>query len=291
MGSGCEYETYANSYTKMKVKLLLALLIPSALLFAEMPTSLLNNYWTLSSGFVTFDDAYLSNLEYKGWGVQWEAFHCNLYKNNDKLSWQNKNTFFFASTNNPPYSANIMNLNITLAFGTHYHFKPDSHFSILVGGFWDIDGGLKYHNRNINNIASADLSTNLSASAMFRYHLITEKLQMAFEYDLQTPVIGCMFVPEMGVSYYEYYLFQNLHNAIHFSSFHNKLGLKGNLSIDFIFKKFTFRAGFTHNNLIWYANNLYFKKEQYMFTIGTVVNMTLFGGKNSNSNDHTSIWK
>lgn len=258
--------------------------------YAEEPVALLNNYWTLGGGYVTYEDTYLSNLKYSGWGFQWEAFHSNFYKKNRNISWQNRNTFFFANTYNPPYTASILNLNTNIAFGTHYHFRVTPQFTVLVGGFGDIEGGIKYNNRNVNNIASADLSTSLYVSTMLRYHLVTEKLQMAFEYDLQTPIIGCMFVPEKGASYYEYYLLQNLNNTLHFSSFHNKLGLRGNLSIDFIFQKFTFRMGFIHNNTIWRANDLYFSKGHYLFNIGTVVNLGIFGGKEIETKQ-TNIWK
>ena len=61
--------------------------------YAEEPVALLNNYWTLGGGYVTYEDAYLSNLKYSGWGFQWEAFHSNFYKKNRNISWQNRTHF------------------------------------------------------------------------------------------------------------------------------------------------------------------------------------------------------
>lgn len=259
-------------------------------LFAEPKKSLLHNSWSLSSGFVGYEDSYLSNLKYKGVGFQWEAFHSNFYGQNRRVSWQNRNTFFVATALNPPFTSQILNPQVTLAFGTHYHFRPTPQFTILVGGFYDIDAGVKWNQRNVNNVVSTDVATNISVSAIFRYHLITKKLQMTFEYNVQTPVVGTMFVPEMGSSYYEYYLLQNLNNAIHFSSFHNKLGLKGNVSVDFLFKKFTLRVGFSHQNMAWKANNLRFSKESYLFSLGTVVDLELFGGRSHQKSEKTTIW-
>ena len=48
--------------------------------------------------------------------------------------------------------------------------------------------------------------------------------------------------------------------------------------------------GFIHNNTIWRANDLHFAKEQYLFNIGTVVNLGVFGGKEIGTKQ-TDIWK
>jgi hypothetical protein len=90
-----------------------------------------------------------------------------------------------------------------------------------------------------------------------------------------TPLIGGMFVPEMGQSYYEIYLGlpSALNDVAHFSSFHNRQGIKGNLSVNFILPTVTLFVGMTHNHQWWQGNNMIFYVKELSGQIGIALNL------------------
>ena len=145
------------------------------------------------------------------------------------------------------------------------------------------EAGIKYLARNVNNIASADLALMLHIGGTARYNLEFNKFTLGFQYQVSTPALGVMFVPQMGQSYYELYLNlpDGLDKVTHFASFHNRAGVDGNFSIDLMFTGFTLRLGSYQQYLQWHANNLYFHKAQLSGYIGMVIDLNLFSGMQS----------
>ena len=78
-------------------------------------------------------------------------------------------------------------------------------------------------------------------------------------------------------------IYENLPNDLdkitHFSSFHNKQGIQGKFTLDFLLKNVTLRAGFSHNNQTWQGNDLNFKQSQFNILIGATYNIIRLGGK------------
>ena len=62
---------------------------------------------------------------------------------------------------------------------------------------------------------------------------------LKLNYSFEAPILGCMFVPMGGASYYEMFDLGNLDNAVHFSSLHNKQGYDNTLSMVVPFKHST----------------------------------------------------
>ncbi len=249
-------------------------------------STLLNNIWAFGIGEIELYDSYLSPAIYSGLNYTWDATHGAFYKtSNNRVSWQNRNSFCYSTAYNPAYSAAYNYVSGSIGYASYYHFRPVTKLVIMTGGLLNAEGGVKYNSRNVNNIASGDINLTLYASVITRYNLKINKFHMGMQYELLTPIIGVMFVPEFGHSYYEMY--ENLPNGldqiIHFSSFHNKQGIKGNLALDFILSGITLRVGMAHNYQYWHANNLYFSQNQINFNIGTVVDLQLFGGKKAQS--------
>ncbi len=277
----------------MKKSLIIILLIYIFLPLSsqERDKITLNNVWAFGVGKMELYDSYLSPALYSGLAYTWDATHSAFYRcSNQRVSWRNHNHIGYSSTLNPAFSSAMDYLELSIGYGSYYHFRPAKGLIFRVGGELDLEGGIKYMARNINNIASADIAINLSIGGAARYVLNFKNFSLGFEYEISTPAIGCMFVPQMGQSYYEIYLNMSstLRHVVHFSSFNNKRGLDSNLMIDLMFNGFTLRLGGKYEYLEWHANNLYFSRRLMNGYIGTVVDLHLFGGTQSRNRSSMS---
>lgn len=253
-------------------------------LYAQASNPFVNHSWSMGAGYMTLHDSYLSPATYSGINLNLDVDESAFYKKCDeKISWDTRLRLSFGDTYNPAKTASVTYLGGTLGYATHYHFQPLTGLTIMTGGMVTVEGALKYNSRNVNNIGSGDLNTTLYASSVIRYKIRTNRLHMNIQYELMTPVLGCMFIPQMGHSYYEIYenLPRDLDEIMHFSSFHNKQGVQGKFVLDFLFKSITLRAGLSHNNQTWLGNDLKFKQSQYNILLGITYDIMRLGGKNS----------
>lgn len=251
---------------------------------AQASEPFVNHTWSIGAGNMTLHDSYLSPATYSGLNLTLNVAESAFYKNcNEKISWDTRLQLSFGDTYNPAKTASINYFGGIVGYGSHYHFQPLRGLTIMTGGFVNVEGALKYNSRNVNNMGSGDLNATLYASAIMRYKVRTDFLHMNIQYELMTPVLGCMFIPEMGHSYYEIYenLPDNLDKITHFSSFHNKQGIQGKFTLDFLLNDITLKAGFSHNNQTWQGNELNFKQSQFNILVGATYNITRLGGKNA----------
>ncbi len=243
---------------------------------------LLNNSWAFRVGRVKIFDQYLSPQEYKGTGYAWAATHGMYYPKTDyRVSWSVYETFRYANTVNASMSAMIMYLSAEIGFGSYYHWRPVKNLTLQAGGAIEAAGGVKYQSRNVNNPGSGDIALTLLAVAKVRYDIPLRPLTISLQYDVSTPVIGCMFIPEWGQSYFEIYehMKESLPDVVKLSSFHNKTGADGHFKIDLIFSGFTLRAGLVHENRWWHGNGLHFYSNNIFGEIGTVVDLQMLCGR------------
>ena len=85
-----------------------------------------------------------------------------------------------------------------------YHpFNIGKRLKLLAGAQIQLEGGALYNMSNGNNPVSAKLRTALAASGMAIYHFPVLKNDWIVRYQLDIPLIGAMFTPEFGQSYYE----------------------------------------------------------------------------------------
>jgi len=232
-----------------------------------------NNSWTGSYGFFNLNDTYLSPLKYFGWNVQLDAVHQKFFKKKYNLFWKNHNTFNYAYLINKPATAAIMYVSGDVGFGVNYIFYEKKNFAFYVGGCASLFAAGKYSGRNVNNIASIDANFLISSDFGAWYKVkLGKKANLVLRDEFKIPLIGTMFVPEMGTLYYEY-TFGNFNNAFHFTSFHNRFGIKNNFYLDFEFNKIILRLTCLQNYQKWHANYLSFKTFQYNFGAGFVVNL------------------
>jgi len=235
---------------------------------------------TFGLSTLSFIDPYLSPLTYSGMGIRYESVSRRfLSPENTNISMQSKLNLEAAVTENPATTSSMNYLGINYSWGLHYHFRPREGLRLLAGALLDADLGIKDVPRNVNNPVNMDMNTNLNLSGIAMYDVFFWKRTFTLQLTMQTPVMGCMFVPGSGASYYEMFELGNLKDAIHFSSLHNKRGLNSAFTIAVPFNRSVWRFGCGLNLLNYSANDMVFRKNEFTFTVGTTFDMVTFGGR------------
>ena len=233
-------------------------------------------------GFGSSDiiDPYLSPLVYSGVGLNYKLDTRRfLTDKNINYSMQSRLSLSSDFLLNPALSSEMIYLGINYGWGLNYHFRLTEHLKIFAGGLWDVDFGFKNVSRNINNPINLDLSTNLNLTGLLMYDWELCKRTLHLQVALQSPLIGYMFVPYGGASYYDMFEVGNLDHAFHFSSILNKRGLSQTYTVDVPFNRSTWRFGVNFQSLKFKANNLVFKNEGMNLIIGTTFDAISFGGR------------
>ena len=198
------------------------------------PTRFTTRATLYGAGFTNVFDTYLSPQEYRGveFRVSRESMRMTRWMNGN-LSLQ---TLFQA---NVGYTHNKVDNNKTFAglanwnYGLHYNFRLTDNFRLLAGGVGDFNGGFVWNLRNGNNPASARAYVNLDASGMAIWDLRIKGRPITLRYQANLPLMGVMFSPHYGQSYYEIFSLGNAGGVVKFTSLHNQPSLRQMLTVDF----------------------------------------------------------
>lgn len=222
-------------------------------------------------GFTNVFDTYLSPQEYKGIDFRISRETIRMTKLFDgNVSVQN---FFQADvgyTHNRADNNNTFSGLVNWNYGLHYQFRLTENFKLLAGGLFDVNGGFVYNLRNSNNPASARAYVNLDASGMAIWHLKIKRYPMVLRYQVNVPMIGLMFSPHYGQSYYEIFSLGNSSGVIQFTSLHNQPSLRQMLSVDlpigYTKMRFSYLADLQQSNVNGIKTHTY----SHVFMVGFV---------------------
>lgn len=235
---------------------------------------------TIGISTLSLIDPYLSPLFYSGLGIRYDHKASRfLSLENTRFSTQNKINFVGGLTINPTNTASMTYVGINLDKGLYYHFQQAKGLKLVAGGSWDIDFGYKMVARNINNPVNINLATNLNLSGAAKYDIQMPKRKLKLELAFQSPLLGCMFVPKSGASYYEMFDLWNLSGTTHFSSLHNKRGIQSTFSVDVPFNRTTLHLGVRYETIKYIANEMVFKRNEFSLLIGSKFDVATFAGR------------
>jgi hypothetical protein len=241
---------------------------------------LTTNVSTFGLSLTSMIDPYLSPLVYSGVGVCYnKETRRYLSTENTRYSMQDKLTLSTGLMLNPALSSEMLYLGANYGWGANYHFRLSEGLKILAGGLWDVDFGFKGVPRNVNNPVNLDMATNLNLTGLLVYDYPTRKNTLRFKVAMQTPFLGCMFVPPGGASYYDMFQLGGVSHTVHFSSLHNKIGLEQTYSVDVPFNRAIWHFGLHFQNLKYKANDLVFVHNETSLIVGTTFDAISFGGK------------
>ncbi len=229
-------------------------------------------------------DTYLSPQAYKGidFRISRESMRMtNLWDGN--VSVQN---FFQADVS---YTRNRADNNHTYAglanwsYGLHYQFHITENFKLLAGALGDANLGFVYNPRNSNNPASARAYVNLDASGMAIWHLKIKRYPMVLRYQINVPVMGVMYSPHYGESYYEIFSLGNSSGLIKFTSLHNQPSLRQMLTVDLPIGIAKLRCGYVSDLLQSDVNGIQTHTYSHAFMVGVVKEFYMLRNKKGHS--------
>lgn len=185
-------------------------------------------------GYASVYDTYLSPQEYTGMDFRIARESIRMTKLLDgNISLQNFFQANVAYTHNKPDNNNTFSGLVNWNYGLHYQFRLTHNFKLLAGALGDFNGGFVYNLRNSNNPASARAYINLAASGMAIWQIRVRNYPMTIRYQANLPVLGVMFSPNYGQSYYEIFTLGNKDGVIRMTSLHNQPSIRQMFSADF----------------------------------------------------------
>lgn len=235
-------------------------------------------------GFTNVFDTYLSPQEYKGidFRVSREMMRMtNLFDGN--VSLQNFLQADLGYTHNRVDNNNTFSGLVNWNYGLHYQFCVTDNLKLLAGGLIDLNGGFVYNLRNGNNPASARAYINLDASGMAIWHARIKNYPITLRYQLNLPVMGIMFSPHYGQSYYEIFSLGNSSGVVQFTSVHNQPSLRQMLSADLPIRNAKMRISYLADLQQSRVNGIKAHTYSHVFMIGFVRNLFRVSGKHSQS--------
>lgn len=251
------------------------LLLPTVL-SAQKLDSLRTNQLTVRCvqygiGYSNILDTYLSTQEYKGidFRTSRETMRMtNIGKGN--VSLQNFLQANFSFGKNKVDNNNTLAGMVNWNYGLHYQFKLSDNFKLLAGGLGDTNLGFIYNLRNSNNPASLRAYINLDTSAMAIWRFHVKKRTFILRYQLNTPILGVMFSPEMGESYYEIFSLGHYSGTIKLTSIHQQPSLRQFLSLDIPIDQQQIRLTYLGDLQQSHINNIKTHSYSHVFMIGFV---------------------
>lgn len=190
-------------------------------------------------------DTYLSPTTYTG--PCFNVLHESLRKThwlNGRITTQSIFDGYFCLTSNNADNADEWGGKANYTVGWHYNWLLlGNRLRLMAGGEIHAGLGAIYNKRNTNNpvSAKADLDLNASVIAIYPFHI--RKQPFTLRYQASLLIIGAMFSPNYGQSYYEMSLGNYDHNLC-FTHTGNAPTTRHYLTIDFPIATFTFRAGY-----------------------------------------------
>jgi len=225
-------------------------------------------------------ETYLSPLEYEGPEVRFAYETMRMTRLMDgNVSAQNLFQLHASYTENISQTNHTYGGLVNWSYALHYQFRPAKGLKILFGPMLDLNAGVVYNRRNSNNPAQAKAYGGLGASGMLIYRFRIKNYPLTVRWQANLPLLGVMFSPEFGESYYEIFSLGNGGRNVVFTSLHNNPSLRQLLTLDFPVGNTVMRVGYVCDLQQAKVNNLKSHTYSHDFMIGVVRNLYLFHGK------------
>lgn len=233
------------------------------------------------AGFNNVMDTYLSPLEYTGPEVRILHERMKMTRLMDgNVSTQSIFQLHASYTENISKTAKMYYGLLNWSYALHYQFRINENLKLLAGPMIDLNGGVIYNERNSNNPAQAKAFGNIAASGMAIYKFRIRQYPLVLRYQANLPLMGIMFSPEYGESYYEIFSLGHGGKNVLFTSLHNAPSLRQMLTLDFPIRQTIMRVGYLCDIQQSKVNNLKTHAYSHDFMIGFVRNLYLLKGKN-----------
>ena len=246
----------------------------------DRPNSI-NEGTLIGIGGYHIKNTYLSPVNYTGTGIRFINERMKmLAKSDQRISSYQAIDIDLSSVRNPASTVAAIAGFADYSFGYHYRFRPAKDFKVLTGAFVKGMFGFVYNTQSANNPIAThiDLDLNISAMGIYTFRIKNYPLTCRLQTDI--PLVGTLFTPAYGQSYYEIFGLGNTYGIVGFSSLHNKFTMRNYFSVDFSVFIITLRVGYLNSLYMTDMKGIQTRYISHNLMIGFVKEFITFSGKN-----------
>ena len=224
--------------------------------------------YQIGGGSTNVLDTYLSQEKFSGTGVSLLLLS-EIQRDNSRWSTMWQNQLNFSISEDRAGNESTFDGDYHLYLGRYYGWSLlDKRLRLQAGGLAALGAGFIYDTRNGNNPAQAKIALNLSPVINADYHIPNTKLVV--NYEASAPLVGLLFSPNYGQSYYEIFSRGDYDHNIVPTTIGTTPTLRHLLTLDFPLLKKTFRIGYMGDYQQAKVNNLKYHARTHSFVIGMV---------------------
>ncbi len=226
-------------------------------------------------GYTDVLDTYLSPGSYTGAELRYLSHIVRDY--DDKpVSKLLLHQAFFTIAENKARNASELGGMYSFSYGLLYNWNfLNSNLNVKAGATADADLGFLYNMRNSNNPVQVRAGVHLSPTVAVTYHTHLGNFPINLRYEAAAPLIGLMFSPNYGQSYYEIFSRHDHDHNLVFTHPFNTPSLRQMLTMDITIARQTFRLGYLNDVRQAKVNDLRQHQYTHSLVIGWVKHFKL----------------
>jgi len=152
---------------------------------------------------------------------------------------------FLTSAENKAKNATELGGMYSFSYGLLYNWNfLDGNINLKAGATADGDLGFLYNMRNGNNPFQLRAAVHLSPTAAVTFNTHLGNFPLSLRYEVAAPLVGLMFSPNYGQSYYEIFDRHDHDHNLVFTHPFNTPSLRHMLTMDITVMRQTFRMGY-----------------------------------------------
>ena len=166
--------------------------------------------------------------------------------------------------------------NYTFSYGACRQWNiMDNRFNIRAGAMADLSAGFLYNTLGSNNPAQARLSFNIAPTVAASYKFSWLNVPFQVGYEASAPLLGVMFSPNYGQSYYEIFSRGNYDHNVVPTTFISTPSLRQLLTLNISLHHTTLRIGYLGDFRQAKVNHLKYHSYSNMIVLGIVKNFKI----------------